>query len=301
MIFLDAIKLTFRRFGQFFKVLFFCLLAFVVFFGLYIAFDFNQFNVLVHSEFFENLVVLIRNLFINLDMNRVLYAFENLFVGVKNMYVYNPLTATTTILYACLIFGLLIYSLWYSVNFYLYKKTGQRTVSQDKTSTISRMLLMSFLFLIINIVYTAFNITILYFVTKWLMSLMWSNWLVCFIFWMLVMIGFGEKNMFLLPIFTLSIFENKSAIKSLKSNFVMIKHKLLINYLNGLLLTACYILFCLFVAKLFGIIGFVLSILIIMLTQQTYGIISYYKNKGIRYCIYKKEKILLNEMLNKEQ
>lgn len=301
MIFLDAIKLTFRRFGQFFKVLFFCLLAFVVLFGLYIAFDFGQFNVLVHSEFFENVVILIRNLFINLDMGRVLFSFENLILNIKTMFAFNALTAITTILYACFIFGLLIYALWYSLNFYLYKKTGQRTLSQDKTSTISRMLFMSFLFLIINIVYSAFNIAILYFVTKWLVSLTLSNWLICFIFWIMVMIGYGEKNMFLLPIFTLSIFENKSAFKALKSNFDMIKNKLVINYLNGLLLTACFILFCMFVAKLFGIIGFVIAILIVVLTKQSYGIVSYYKNKGIRYCIYKKEKILLNEMLNKQQ
>lgn len=301
MIFLDAIKLTFRRFGQFFKVLFFCLLAFVVLFGLYIAFDFGQFNVLVHSEFFENVVILIRNLFINLDMGRVLFSFENLILNIKTMFAFNALTAITTILYACFIFGLLIYALWYSLNFYLYKKTGQRTLSQDKTSTISRMLFMSFLFLIINIVYSALNITILYFVTKWLVSLTLSNWLICFIFWIMVMIGYGEKNMFLLPIFTLSIFENKSAFKALKSNFDMIKNKLVINYLNGLLLTACFILFCMFVAKLFGIIGFVIAILIVVFTKQSYGIVSYYKNKGIRYCIYKKEKILLNEMLNKQQ
>lgn len=301
MIFLDAIKLTFRRFGQFFKVLFFCLLAFVVLFGLYIAFDFGQFNVLVHSEFFENVVILIRNLFINLDMGRVLFSFENLILNIKTMFAFNALTAITTIFYACFIFGLLIYALWYSLNFYLYKKTGQRTLSQDKTSTISRMLFMSFLFLIINIVYSALNITILYFVTKWLVSLTLSNWLICFIFWIMVMIGYGEKNMFLLPIFTLSIFENKSAFKALKSNFDMIKNKLVINYLNGLLLTACFILFCMFVAKLFGIIGFVIAILIVVFTKQSYGIVSYYKNKGIRYCIYKKEKILLNEMLNKQQ
>lgn len=234
-------------------------------------------------------------------MGRVLFSFENLILNIKTMFAFNALTAITTILYACFIFGLLIYALWYSLNFYLYKKTGQRTLSQDKTSTISRMLFMSFLFLIINIVYSALNITILYFVTKWLVSLTLSNWLICFIFWIMVMIGYGEKNMFLLPIFTLSIFENKSAFKALKSNFDMIKNKLVINYLNGLLLTACFILFCMFVAKLFGIIGFVIAILIVVFTKQSYGIVSYYKNKGIRYCIYKKEKILLNEMLNKQQ
>lgn len=304
MIFYNCLKLACHTVIQVFKILFYCLISFVLVFGCMFAFAHTHFSMLVHCRFFDCLWQLVKGLFINPNVSTIVSSIQSLGTSVAD---YGEILVQKgfgieILLGIILLLCLFVIILWYrfAVNRDLYNVTtassrgAHRDIWKQPTKSISQVLVS----LLFTGLYDTISIVVLYYFCKFIITFQLNVYLAYFIFMLVALIFCTLRTILFNGWEYRQLVKDESAFKSMTHNIAQKSAHLWSAVYNSMFLVLCNWLILLAFGQI--LVGYllVLAFAIVYHTSKCFGVSSYYYHTKETFYIYDRNSVRLDKENN---